>query len=276
MAAPRLQDAHLHLQDTRLSGNLEQIIADTRAAGITRLVVNGTSPADWGKVTALHRKYPDLIIPSYGLHPWRTPAKDNAWKAQLTERIEMSTSACIGECGLDRWMPNPDRHAQEDAFRFQLELAARLNRPISIHVLKAWGWLLQILESSPRPERGFLLHSFSGSREIALQLVKLGAYFSFSGYFLQPRKANVREAFRAIPRERILLETDAPDMLPPSEHISHPLPNQLNHPANLATISHGLATTLGEDKAALNIQLEHNFQRFFSPESTDLAGSGRL
>ena len=263
MIKPRFQDAHLHLQDPRLSGNLEQLIDETRATGVTRLVVNGTSPDDWKNVGTLAEKFPDLVIPSYGLHPWKTPTPFSDWKGQLTTLVESNPLACIGECGLDLWMDSPDMEAQEDAFRFQLELAARLNRPLSIHLLKAWGWALDILENSKLPERGFLLHSFGGSKEIAQRFNKLGAYFSFSGYFLQQRKVKVQHAFQAMPREKILLETDAPDMLPPESFITHPLDKKCNHPANLVSIGNGLSELLGLQKEALAAQLEQNFQRFF-------------
>jgi TatD DNase family protein len=98
------------------------------------------------------------------------------------------------------------------------------------------------------------MHSFGGSIGTARRLLPLGAYFSFSGHFLHPRKAAVLEVFRQLPRDRILLETDAPDMLPPDEMISHPLPENLNHPANLPAIGRALAAALGmtaEDLAGL-------------------------
>ncbi|MGJ8671768.1 TatD family hydrolase [Rubritalea sp.] len=257
------QDAHLHLQDPRLMENLGSIIPAIKDQGINALVVNGTSPDDWDSVTELSKAYPDLVIPSYGLHPWKTPCTRDDWKTLLTQLITDNPKSCIGECGLDRWIRDPDREAQQDAFKFQLDLASRLNRPISIHVLKAWGWLLEILESSNLPNRGFMLHSFGGSIEVAQQLVKLGAYFSFSGYFLQDRKFEVQEAFRHIPIDRILIETDAPDMLAPKKFITHPLEEKTNHPANLVATARGLATLLAIDIDELSSQLEANFTRFF-------------
>lgn len=263
MTRLHFQDAHLHLQDARLTENLDQIIDVAREAGVNRMVVNGTHPDDWEKVSALHLQYPELIIPSYGLHPWKTPAKDDSWKSKLVHLEENNPLACVGECGLDRWMQNPDKEAQEDAFRFQLELAARLNKPISIHILKAWGWLFDILDSSPLPERGIMLHSFGGSKEVAQRLLKYNSYFSFSGYFLQQRKVKVLEAFTSLPLDRILLETDAPDMLPPEKWISHPLKDKLNHPANLSSIAQSLATILDLSPEAMSAQLERNFQQYF-------------
>ena len=260
----RLQDAHLHLQSPRLMADVDSIVRQTQDVGITKMIVNGTSPLDWDAVSNLAIRYPEIIIPSFGFHPWKTPELKEGWKEQLVEKLDSHPNACIGECGLDRWMRGLDKQTQEEAFIFQLKLATERNLPISIHILKAWGWLLDILQRNPPPTRGFLLHSFGGSTEIAAQLAKLGAYFSFSGYFLHERKAAVQDTFRTLPRERILLETDAPDMLPPACWITHPLPDLTNHPANLNSILTGLAEIMGENKEALAEQLELNFQRFFN------------
>jgi len=259
----RLQDAHLHLQSPSLMADSDAIVKQALDVGISQMVVNGTSPLDWDDVSELAHRYPEIVIPSFGLHPWKTPEIKDGWRELLIEKLDSHPNACIGECGLDRWMTGLDRQAQEEAFVFQLKLASEKNLPISIHILKAWGWLLDILQETPTPTRGFLLHSFGGSTEIAKQLAKHGAYFSFSGYFLQQRKIGVQDTFRTLPRERLLIETDAPDMSPPTKWISHSLVNQANHPANLSSIFAGFAGVMDENKETLAEQLELNFQRFF-------------
>lgn len=229
-----MTDAHLHLQDHRLAPFREQIIKDMKATGIKHCVVNGTSPDDWEQVSQLAKQHPDLIKPSFGLHPWKEIEK--GWEEKLLHYLDTHPNAGIGECGLDRWMKNYDIEKQKQVFLTQLNIATEKNLPLSIHCLKAWGVLLEILETNPLPKRGFLLHSYNGSTELVPRLAKLGAYFSLSGYFLHPRKQQVRETFQQIPPDRLLLETDAPDMLPPDEAIKHSLPDQLNHPANLLEI----------------------------------------
>jgi TatD DNase family protein len=96
---------------------------------------------------------------------------------------------------------------------------------------------------------------------------KLGAYFSFPGYFLQERKVRQRETFKYVPADRLLAETDAPDQQLPPDKILHPLAGAdgkpLNHPANLPAVYAGLATFLGEKTEALAARVEENFQRLF-------------
>jgi TatD DNase family protein len=230
-------DAHNHLQDPRFLGKQDEIIATMKEAGITACVVNGTSEADWPEVAKLAEQFPDFVHPAFGLHPWKTGERSPDWLSRLNEYLKRFPEASIGECGLDRWMESPNLEEQHKVFRKQLELALSLNRPVTIHCLKAWGPLISELKDQPHLPR-FLLHSFGGSMEIAQEATKLGAYFSFSGYFLQPRKLKVREVFAKLPIERILVETDAPDMALPDPQFEF---NDANHPGNLAVISCELA-----------------------------------
>jgi len=141
------------------------------------------------------------------------------------------------------------------------------NRPASIHCLQAWGALLALIKESPAPERGFLLHSYGGSLEMVDPFAALGAYFSFPGAFARQGKQRQRDLFRSIPPERLLIETDAPDQMPPAHLIQHPLHDTegqpLNHPANLPAIYAYLADQFQESPATLIQRTKENFQRLF-------------
>jgi TatD DNase family protein len=242
-------DAHNHLQDPRL-GNPAPVIAAMRAAGVARCVVNATCEADWPAIEALSLAHPDFIAPAFGIHPWKAHTAADGWRERLAKLLEKHPQASIGECGLDQWVSSPPLEIQRPVFQDQLQLAREMKRPVTIHCLKAWGPLFETFAECTPPPR-FLMHSFGGSIETARRLLPLGAYFSLSGHFLHPRKAAVLEVFRQLPRDRILLETDAPDMLPPDEIISHPLSGKLNHPANLPAIGRALAAALGMDAEEL-------------------------
>jgi len=248
-------DAHNHLQDSRFDGCRGQIIAEMLAAGVNRCVVNGTCPDDWPVVAELAQNYPDLVIPSFGLHPWKKPT--DHWQEELIHFLDTIPHACLGECGLDRWIKGYDIALQKEIFITQLEIATQRNLPLSIHCLKAWGLLIELLKSHALPQRGFLLHSYGGSAELVPQLAELGAYFSFSGYFLHPKKSSVIDAFKAVPSDRLLMETDAPDMSPPNQCVTHPLPGGINHPANLITI------TAVASKELNSSMVQNNFTTFF-------------
>ncbi len=262
----RLYDAHNHLQDPRLAAHLDAALAACQRVGIARMVVNGSCEEDWPQVLALAKRHP-FVLPSFGYHPWWVRERTAGWLDQLRRHLDTAPSA-IGEIGLDRWIENPEVPLQEEMFRAQLRLAGERGLPVSIHCLKAWGRLDEILREEPRPACGFLLHSYGGPAEMVEGFVKLGAYFSLSGYFAHERKAKQREAFKRVPRERLLFETDAPDMWPPAEWNDHPLADlttgkPINHPANLGAVYRFAAHLLERDPGVLRDQVEQNFLRLF-------------
>lgn len=257
----RYFDAHNHLQDPRLATALPEIFAEYQRLPLVQCVVNGTTPGDWPAVAKLAEIYPQ-VTPSFGLHPWHVGEPSENWDREL-ESFLTTGKAAIGEIGLDRWIEGFDFPAQETAFSLQLRLAAERKLPVSIHCSKAWGRLLEMIRNSP-PPTGFLLHSYGGPVEMIPQFVKLGGYFSLSGYFAHERKTRQREAFRSVPLERLLLETDAPDMLPPEEFRDFKLADAaLNHPANIAAVYRFAARLLELPDAELQAQIEENFRRLF-------------
>ena len=242
-------DCHNHLHFPRLGG-AAALIAAMRGAGVQRCVVNATCEAEWAAVAALAQAYPETIVPAFGIHPWHAPEADAQWQERLAGWLEKFPLAGVGECGLDRRAAAPEVALQWPVFLAQLRLARQLQRVLTIHCVNAWGLLFEAFVQEAPPPR-FLLHGFAGSVETARRLLPLGAYFSFCGALLQARRAAVLEVFRQLPPQRILLETDAPDMLPPPAWVSHPLPQACNHPANLPAIGSGLAAALGMPVADL-------------------------
>lgn len=262
-------DCHLHLQDPRLAGDLEEILATARSIGIGRFIVNGTGPHDWEAVSQLAARYPE-VTPSFGLHPWQVGNEPEGWLADLEARLLGDPGAGVGEIGLDRWIEGHDLERQTGVFLSQLELAGRLQRPLSIHCLRAWGRLAAILTEHP-PGSGFLLHSYGGPAEMVERFVELGAYFSISGYFLQASKSEKLAVFDRVPQDRLLLETDAPDMTPPPERRPYRLASARtdtagkvpNHPGNLIAVYDAVAERRGMSRDDLERLITRNFEAWW-------------
>lgn len=262
-----LYDAHNHLQDDRLDPWRNQIVAMLPQTDLGGMIVNGTCENDWLQVATLARDH-TWIRPAFGLHPWHVKERAQGWLTKLRWHLRNHPQAMVGETGLDRWIENPDIDAQLECFRAQLALAAELDRPVTIHCLRAFGLLEQALRSTRIPRCGFLLHSYSGPHEMIPSFVSLGAYFSLSPYFGHPRKAAQLEAFKHVPLNRLLAETDAPDMWPPDDLNQHPLKAtggaSLNHPANLRVSYELLARTRQMPLGELEDQIEANFNALFA------------
>jgi len=262
-----LYDAHNHLQDDRLDPWREDIIAMLPQTGLAEMIVNGSSEEDWPAVANLAHQH-SWIRPAFGLHPWYVKERTSNWLPTLRTFLEEHPHAVVGEIGLDRWIENPDIDAQLECFRTQLALAVELGRPATIHCLRAFGLLEETLRSCPLPRRGFLLHSYGGPAEMIPSFVKLGAYFSISPYFGHPRKAAQLAVFKSVPLDRLLTETDAPDMWPPDELNPHPLHaadgKALNHPANLRVSYELLAQVRGIPVGELQGIIASNYNALFT------------
>lgn len=276
-----LYDAHNHFHDEWLVPHHAGIDDAVRSVGLRRAVVNGACAADWPVIAELARRH-DWILPSYGVHPWDVGNRAPDWLDVLRAQLAADPRAAIGEIGLDRWMLDTakpdDPHfigycrapldEQGEVMLKQLALASTENRPVAIHCLQAFGALEGTLRHVNVPARGFLLHAYSGPPEMVRAFADLGAYFSFNSAFIGPRYATRREAFRLVPPDRLLVETDAPAMPVPPEMDRFPLPlsptgARVNHPANITLGYSGLAEVRAISMDELAPQIERNFARFF-------------
>lgn len=233
------------------------------------MIVNGTHEGDWKKVLTLSQQHP-IIRPSLGLHPWYAHKATPDWLTQLEHLLDTYPNTIIGEIGLDKWLHPRDDRAQQEAFSAQLHLARQRQLPATIHCLKAFGKLLDILNAEGTPPGGFLMHSYSGPEELLHDYLDLGAYLSVSPYFAQPKKQNTWKLIKQIPDDRLLLETDAPDMLGPPELAPHTQPNPtdknappLNEPANLPHLAHWLAQLRNTTPETLAEQTCNNAKQLF-------------
>lgn len=260
-------DAHNHLQDDRLDPYRDAIMAMLPGTGLVEMIVNGSSEEDWPAVADLARRY-SWIRPAFGLHPWHVKERTSQWSATLRQLLLEHPHAVVGEIGLDRWIEFPDIETQQECFHTQLSLAVELDRPATIHCLRAWGLLEDALRHRTLPRRGFLLHSYGGPAEMIPGFVKLGAYFSLSPYFGHARKAAQLAVFKSVPLDRLLAETDAPDMWPPDELNRHPLKStsgdELNHPANLRVSYELLSQARGMTVGEMQVIIAANYNALFA------------
>lgn len=262
-----LIDVHLHLQDPRLSGDLDRIIADLRRERIRFWGVNATHPNDWDEVARLADSHRE-VVPFFGVHPWKIENLEPGWEAGLERLLQRFPHAGVGEIGLDRWIRDHRISLQRGVLASQLEIARRWSRPVSIHCLQAWGHLEEILDATGF-KSPFLLHSFSGPVEMLPRMLPRGAYFSISGYFFRPVMTAKLDVFREIPKERILLESDAPDMAPPDFLRPYRLGSEVereepNHPANLRAIYQAYAEFAGQPFEEVLEQIQLNHERWLA------------
>ncbi|XP_042513999.1 uncharacterized metal-dependent hydrolase YabD isoform X2 [Macadamia integrifolia] len=212
----KLFDSHCHLQDPRIYHLAPQLIRTALDSGVLHFAVNGVSE-DWSVVKQMEEQY-QCIVPCFGLHPWYVADRSPNWLNSLRNFFDTTPWAAVGEIGLDKGSHGKEISFidQVQVFRQQLELAKGLQRPVSVHCVRAFGDLLEILQSAGPFPAGVILHSYLGSAEMVPEFAKLGAYFSFSGFLMSMKPQKAKKMLKLVPTDRILLETDAPDALPKS------------------------------------------------------------
>jgi TatD DNase family protein len=238
----RLFDAHCHLQDDRLMARLNFALERAADTGIEGIMCCGTSEEDWTQVADLSPSRP-YMLRSFGLHPSYVKESSPNWKQALIALLCEQASG-VGEIGLDHAIEDRNDREQEEAFLAQLQIARELDRPVSIHCRRAWDRMLALLGSFGKHGPGIVIHSYSGTAELVKPLAELGVYFSFSGSITRETNERGRAAVQVVPLDRLLIETDAPDLMPvlPADetrdlNLDHPV----NEPANLVFILHKVA-----------------------------------
>ena len=229
-------DSHAHLDDTRFEKDFDEILARMRENGVTGMMNIGCDLPSSERSVALAERF-DWIWAAVGSHPDDADHVDAA-------RIECYRRLCthprvkaVGEIGLDYHYEDVPREVQKRAFRLQLQLAREVGRPVVVHEREAHGDAMEILDDFPDVTGVF--HCYSGSAEMARELVRRGWYIGFTGVvtFRNARKAV--ETAQAIPLDRILIETDCPYMAP------EPYRGRRNDPSYVPLVAEKIAQLRG-------------------------------
>jgi TatD DNase family protein len=253
-------DAHCHLHDHRIAQDIPGIVLRASDAGVTRMVTCATMEANFGATATLASQYP-AIVPCYGIHPWFLESLSPGWQQILGDRVA-ATASGVGETGLDFMDKSADRDRQIEVFANHLSLARDLERPINIHIRKAWDAFITLLKKTGPLKTPGLVHSFSGSADLAVLLERYNLYISFSGSVTRPGAKKVVNALKAVSRNRYLLETDTPDIYP---SIPDPDAHGLNEPKNLPVIARIAASRSGVPVPDFVRQAYANAREVFAP-----------
>jgi len=249
-------DSHAHLQDPRLHAQLPDLLERSSAAGIDAIVCCGCRESDWEAVAELSLNH-SSIIPFFGLHPWYLNELSDQWSENLKGYLTRFPSAGVGEIGVDGKSEAASPEVQAELFSMQLEIASDLGRPVSIHCLKSWQQLLYCLEADSLEKPRFMIHAFSGAPEMVKTLSAMGAYFSFGAALTFNNAKRARTALVKVPADRLLFETDSPDMLPAGKS------GEMNEPAFMTETVSAAARILGESADTLAERVYENSRTFF-------------
>ncbi|HJV34970.1 TatD family hydrolase [Geomonas sp.] len=253
-------DSHSHLDDPLLRSQLPALLADAEAAGVTGFLVPGVHPRGWQDIALLPRTF-SQVRTAFGIHPMHA---DLATADTLSELRQLSRQAtAIGEIGLDYLLPSPSREVQKAAFRSQLAIALQAGLPVLIHCRRAFPDLLAILAEHDVARVGGVMHAFSGSPETARDCLRLGLHISLAGTVTYSNAVRPVAVAACVPLDRLLIETDAPDLAP------EPYRNGINLPAYLLATARRIAAIRGITVEELGSATTSNAQRLFRLDHSD-------
>ncbi len=233
-------DSHCHLHDSRILSDIPGIVARAKKTGVEAMVTCATMEENFEVTAKLALTYPS-ILPCFGIHPWFLDSLSDQWKKKLEHYLSSYPSG-VGETGIDFMDKSLDRDRQIDVFEYHLMLAREMERPINIHIRKAWDAFIRILKKMGKLKVPGLIHSYSGSTDLIPIFEAHGLYISFSGSVTQPGAKKVVNALKTVSRQRFVLETDTPDIYP---CLPQPGVSRLNEPKNLVAIARIASDRIG-------------------------------
>jgi len=250
-----LFDTHAHLNDPAFDPDREALMESFAAAGVGLVMNAGCSLESSRDIVAMAEKYPWLYA-SVGSHPDSANEVNEEVLEEYRKLCKLSDKVkAIGEIGLDYYYEDIPRDIQQKAFRMQMALAQELDLPVIVHERDAHNDGMMIVKEFPKVKGVF--HCYSGSAEMARQLVNLGWYIGFTGVLTFRNARKAVETAASIPLERIVLETDCPFMAP------EPFRGKRNHPGYLYRMAQKLAEIRGISVVEVHAVTYENGKRLY-------------
>jgi len=258
-----LVDSHCHLDFPDFAAERDAVVARALGAGVGRMVTISTRVRRFAEIRAIAEAYPQVYC-SVGTHPHNAAEEPDVTADELVRLASHPKVVAIGEAGLDYFYDHSPREAQASGLRTHIAAARMTGLPLVIHARDADDDMAAILEGETgKGAFPFVLHCFSSGRALAEAGVALGGYVSFSGILTFKRSDELRAIAQILPRERLLVETDAPYLAP------QPWRGKRNEPAYVVETARVLAQAVGVSEAEIAQITTENFFRLFSKMPRD-------
>ena len=245
-----LIDIGVNLGHDSFDADRDAVIERAASAGVTQMIITGSSGASSRNALALARAAPGRMFATAGVHPHHASELGDELLAELGELAQASEVVAVGECGLDYFRDFSPREAQRRAFHRQLELAARIGKPVFLHQRDAHEDFVAILREHRAQLSDGVAHCFTGSQEQLTAYLGLGLAIGVTGWICDERRGtHLLTLVPLIPPDRLLLETDAPYLLPRDLHPRPP--SRRNEPAFLPHVARVVARARGQPLAEL-------------------------
>ena len=267
-ATAYLVDIGLNLAHDSFDADRDAVIQRALSAQVNRMLITGSSIASTQRALQLVQQWPDLFRCTAGIHPHHAIDLDVSASEQLNELARHDDVVAVGECGLDYFRNFSPADVQRSAFQQQLALAAKIGKPVFLHQRDAHDDFVAILREFRERVSGGVAHCFTSGLDEARAYLDLGLYVGITGWICDERRGqHLAEVVKFIPQDRILIETDAPYLLPRD---IRPKPNtRRNEPMYLPQVLKAIAAARGESVEELAVATTRNAETLFGWPASD-------
>jgi len=256
-------DIGVNLTGRSFKKDTEQVVERAIQKGVTQLIVTGTDVHHSEQAINLTQQYESCCYATVGLHPHHASDYCSDTGSELREMLSHKNVVAVGECGLDFNRNYSSRHQQIRAFEVQLELAIELNKPVFLHQRDAHSDLLAILKNCRDNLTQVVVHCFTDSVEELSDYLSLDFYIGVTGWICDERRGqSLQQAVKNIPLNRVMLETDAPYLLP-RDLMQKPVEKNRNEPCYLPHIAKSVSRHMGVEEEKLVSSCYENTCHFF-------------
>ena len=257
-----LIDIGANLAHNSFDDDRNDVVQRALDAGVARMIVTGSSDESNVQASALAESLPGILYSTAGVHPHHASDYDETSDALIRDLVEKDVVVAVGECGLDYFRNYSPREAQLDAFRRQLDIAKDCGLPVFLHQRDAHDDFIDVLESALPDLSRAVAHCFTGEGESLHEYVALGLYVGITGWICDERRGqHLHDIVSIIPDDRLLIETDAPYLLP---RTIQPRPKtRRNEPAYLPYVLRTVAEARGQSADHVAEITSENAIRFF-------------
>ena len=268
MIASSLIDIGINLAHDSFNSDRDAVIARAAQAGVVQMIVTGSNGPSTREAIALARNHPGRLFATAGVHPHHARDLDAELLAELRQLATLPEVVAVGECGLDYFRDFSPRPVQQQAFHRQLELAAKVRKPVFLHQRDAHADFVAILREHRASLAGGVAHCFTGAREELTDYLQLDLAIVITGWICDERRgAHLLPLMSGIPADRLMLETDGPYLLP--RDLPMKPQSRRNEPAFLPHVAATVARARGTSVAELAATSSAAVRRLFGlPEAT--------
>ena len=259
---PPFIDIGVNLTHDQLLDNIDKVINDMIDANVNKAIITSSCIDETYKALQIIDKYPSIFYTTAGFHPHNAKEFRESNVSTIKELLNNKYVVAIGECGLDFYREYSTKYEQVNCFEHHLSLASETKKPLFLHERDAFNDFYNILKNHCDNLQNFVVHCFTGNKSDLKKYLDLGAYIGLTGWLTDSnRGSHLKDIIKLIPHDRIMIETDAPYLIPHNINFKH---DGTNQPAYLPYVAEAVALSMGLEINYLSTITVENTKRFFN------------